>query len=96
MHWNKAFNNLDPLPYSISRPSGCCAMAEQQQQKLSFTQEDFEKVAQEVLNPDLTGYEFFVESHGTKIYRHYKEVASYLARHSGGGASLSVAKLFSY
>ena len=39
-----------------------------------FTDEEFERAAAEVTNPDLTDYEFFVESHGTKIYRHYKEV----------------------
>lgn len=39
-----------------------------------FSPEEFEKAAQEVLTPDLSGYEFFVESHGTKIYRHYREV----------------------
>ena len=39
-----------------------------------FTQQEFEEAAKEVVNPDLTGYEFFVESHGTTIYRHYREV----------------------
>ena len=39
-----------------------------------FSAEEFEKAAQEVVNPDLSDYEFFVESHGTKIYRHYREV----------------------
>ena len=43
----------------------------------AFTEEEFEKAANEIVNPDLTGYEFFVESHGTKIYRHYREVSSY-------------------
>lgn len=42
----------------------------------TFTEEEFEEAAKEVVNPDLTDYEFFVESHGTKIYRHYKEVYS--------------------
>ena len=40
----------------------------------AFTEEEFEQAAREVANPDLSDYEFFVESHGTKIYRHYKEV----------------------
>ena len=39
-----------------------------------FTDEEFEKVAREVVSPDLTGFEFFVESHGTKFYRKYREV----------------------
>ena len=39
-----------------------------------FTDEEFEKAAKEVIDPDLDGWEFFVESHGTKIYRKYKEV----------------------
>ena len=41
-----------------------------------FTQEDFENAAREVVNPDLTDYEYFVESHGTKFYRKYREVCS--------------------
>ena len=44
-----------------------------------FTDEEFEKVACEVVSPDLNGFEFFVESHGTKFYRKYREVlAEYL------------------
>lgn len=39
-----------------------------------FTDDEFEKVAQEVLKPDITEYEFFVESYGTKFYRKYLEV----------------------
>ena len=40
-----------------------------------FTGEDFQRAAQEVVEPDLSGgWEFFVESHNTKIYRNYKEV----------------------
>lgn len=39
-----------------------------------FTDEEFEKVAREVVSPDLNGFEFFVESHGTKFYRKYREV----------------------
>ena len=40
-----------------------------------FTDEEFEKVAREVVAPDLNGFEFFVESHGTKFFRKYKEVS---------------------
>ena len=40
----------------------------------AFSEEEFQEAAKEVVDPDLSGYEFFVESHGTKIYRHYKEV----------------------
>ena len=39
-----------------------------------FTDEDFERAAKEVLDPNINGWEFFVESRGTKIYRNYKEV----------------------
>ena len=39
-----------------------------------FTDEEFEQVARQVVSPDLNGFEFFVESHGTKFYRKYKEV----------------------
>lgn len=39
----------------------------------TFTDAEFLEAAKEVVNPDLTDYEFFVESHGTKIYRHYRE-----------------------
>ena len=39
-----------------------------------FTDEEFEKVAHEVLQPDITNYEYFVESYGTKFYRKYNEV----------------------
>lgn len=42
----------------------------------AFTDAEFEEAAKEVVNPDLQDYEFFVESHGTKIYRHYKEVCA--------------------
>ena len=41
---------------------------------VTFTDEEFEEAAREVANPDLIDYEFFVESHGTKIHRHYIEV----------------------
>ena len=39
-----------------------------------FTDEDFERAAKEVLDPDINGWDFFVESRGTKIYRNYNEV----------------------
>ena len=39
-----------------------------------FTDEEFETMARQVVSPDLTGFEYFVESHGTKFYRKYKEV----------------------
>ena len=41
-----------------------------------FTDEEFEKVAREVVAPDLNGFEYFVESHGTKFYRKYREVGT--------------------
>lgn len=40
----------------------------------AFADEEFERVAKEVIDPDLTDFEFFVESHNTRIYRRYKEV----------------------
>lgn len=39
-----------------------------------FTDEEFERVAQEVLQPNIAEYDFFVESYGTKFYRKYSEV----------------------
>ena len=48
-----------------------------------FTEEEFQQAAGEVTNPDLSNYEFFVESHGTKIYRHYREVRLPLDRGEG-------------
>lgn len=44
-----------------------------------FPDEEFEKAAKELAEPDLVGWEFFVESHGTKIFRKYKEVGWRLA-----------------
>lgn len=41
----------------------------------AFSAAEFLEAAKEVVNPDLSGYEFFVESHGTKIYRHFREVS---------------------
>lgn len=49
-----------------------------------FTDEDFERAAKEVLDPDINGWEFFVESRGTKIYRNYKEVGIMLSFFKGG------------
>lgn len=43
----------------------------------AFTEEEFREAGKQVVNPDLSGYEFFVESHGTKIYRHYREVSAW-------------------
>ena len=39
-----------------------------------FTDEDFERAVNEIDKPDLDGWEFFIESMNTKIYRKYKEV----------------------
>lgn len=39
-----------------------------------FTDEEFARAVGEITTPDLEGWEFFVESMGTKIYRKYKEV----------------------
>ena len=39
-----------------------------------FTDEDFERAVNEIDKPDLEGWEFFIESMNTKIYRKYKEV----------------------
>lgn len=39
-----------------------------------FSDDDFHRVAHEVIEPVLDGFEMFVESYGTKFYRHFKEV----------------------
>ena len=39
-----------------------------------FTDEEFERAVAEIAKPDLEGWEFFIESMNTKIYRKYKEV----------------------
>lgn len=39
-----------------------------------FTDNDFLKAAKQVQNPDLEGWEFFVESMGVKLYRKFSEV----------------------
>ena len=48
--------------------------------KAAFTEEEFELAAKEIANPDLSDFEFFVESHGTKIYRRYIEVCNHQHR----------------
>ena len=40
-----------------------------------FSDDEFESVAQEVVHPQISDYEEFVESHGTKFYRKYIEVS---------------------
>lgn len=40
-----------------------------------FTDEEFARAVGEISVPDLEGWELFVESMGTTIYRKYKEVA---------------------
>lgn len=39
-----------------------------------FTDEDFIKAAKQVQNPDIQGWELFVECMGVKMYRKYSEV----------------------
>ena len=39
-----------------------------------FKDEEFVAAARQVQNPDLEGWEFFVESMGVKVHRRYKEV----------------------
>ena len=39
-----------------------------------FTDDEFLNAAKQVQNPDLPGWEFFVESMGVKMYRKYSEV----------------------
>ena len=41
----------------------------------TFTDEDIIKIAPEVANPVLDGWEFFVESTGVQIHRKYREVS---------------------
>ncbi|XP_077996931.1 LOW QUALITY PROTEIN: phosphatidylcholine transfer protein-like [Glandiceps talaboti] len=40
---------------------------------LMFTELQFSEACQDLENPNLEGYDFFVESHGVKIYRMYRE-----------------------
>ena len=42
----------------------------------AFSDEEFKKAARELPNPDLEGYEFFLESSNIKFYRRYREVSS--------------------
>ena len=42
----------------------------------SFPDEEFRKAANEISNPDLEGYEFFLEAMDIKFYRRYREVAT--------------------
>ena len=39
-----------------------------------FKDEEFVAAAKQVLNPDLEGWEFFVECMDVKVHRRYKEV----------------------
>lgn len=39
-----------------------------------FTDEEFARAVREISEPDLEGWEMFVETMGTTIYRKYKEV----------------------
>jgi len=39
-----------------------------------FSDEEFQAVAHEVVSPQISEYEFFVESYGTKFYRKYNQV----------------------
>ena len=41
---------------------------------MPFTDEEFQDACRQLDAPDTTGYEFFVESVGVKIYRKYNEV----------------------
>ena len=45
-----------------------------------FRDEEFERVAQEVVEPDLNGWDFFVESQGFRIYRRYEAVSQIALR----------------
>ena len=40
----------------------------------AFSDEEFKKAAMEMTNPNLEGYEFFLESMNIKFYRKYREV----------------------
>ena len=42
----------------------------------AFSDEEFRKAANEISNPDLEGYEFFLEAMDIKFYRRYREVAT--------------------
>ncbi|XP_039266468.2 phosphatidylcholine transfer protein-like [Styela clava] len=40
---------------------------------MGFSEDEFIKTMKELENPELSDYEFFVESHGVKVYRKYSE-----------------------
>ena len=44
----------------------------------AFRDEEFESVAKEILEPELEGWDFFLESMGFKFYRKYEEVYTQL------------------
>lgn len=44
----------------------------------AFSDEEFKKAAMEMTNPNLEGYEFFLESMNIKFYRKYREVGLYV------------------
>lgn len=46
----------------------------------TFTDDDIIKIAPEVVNPVLDGWEFFVESMGVQIHRKYREVSGKYSR----------------
>ena len=54
-------------------------MAELTFSSFGFTDEQFNKTCIELENPQIEGWEFFVQSHGVTIYRKYNEVISYLS-----------------
>ncbi len=43
---------------------------------MDFTGEEFDEACFELDNPNISDYEFFVESSGVQIYRKYQEVNS--------------------
>ena len=43
-----------------------------------FTDEEFASAVGELASPELDGWEFFVETMGTKIYRKYREVCVFV------------------
>ena len=42
---------------------------------MEYQERDFNAALNDAQNPDLLSYEYFVESHGLKIYRSYKQVS---------------------
>jgi hypothetical protein len=42
----------------------------------TFTDQEFTEACSELDNPDVVGWELFVETHGVKIYRQYDTVNS--------------------